>query len=285
MKFEHILLIIMFSTICLNTACGSTDDDSYANYGDISSVVEDSTKVENTSVLDIENNTSEDSSTSKDETVIESTSITSETVTTTIDSSSNENKKTTTTSVKSSKNTTNTSNTSVGKVTTEKVTTMAKNNDTPVENISNNVDEDIPEESVIGVIQVSEEVQVSSVTPNGVFEDSDMLLTYNGQSISVDMPMTDILALIGEPYDYQSNLGCYNEWNDEVYIYNSIQIDANTYDGNIYQARIITILNSNIATSKGVAIGSTFDDMKNAYGEQYLDLDNTYNKGRYIIYP
>lgn len=214
MKFEHILLIIMFSTICLNTACGSTDDDSYANYGDISSVVEDSTKVEDTSVLDIENNTSEDSSTSKDETVIESTSITSETVTTTIDSSSNENKKTTTTSVKSSKNTTNTSNTSVGKV-----TTMAKNNDTPVENISNNVDEDIPEESVIGVIQVPEEVQVSSVTPNGVFEDSDMLLTYNGQSISVDMPMTDILALIGEPYDYQSNLGCYNEWNDEVYIY------------------------------------------------------------------
>lgn len=60
------------------------------------------------------------------------------------------------------------------------------------------------------------------------------------------------------------------------YIYNSIQIDANTYDGNIYQARIITILNSNIATSKGVASGSTFDDMKNAYGEQYLDLDNTY---------
>lgn len=151
MKFKHILLIIMFSTICLNTACGSTDDDSYANYGDISSVVEDSTKVEDTSVLDIENNTSEDSSTSKDETVIESTSITSETVTTTIDSSSNENKKTTTTSVKSSKNTTNTSNTSVGKVTTEKVTTMAKNNDTPVENISNNVYEDIPEESVIGI--------------------------------------------------------------------------------------------------------------------------------------
>ncbi len=270
MNFKRIMLFILLTTTILSTSCGATeDDDSYADYDSISSAGEETS-------LDSNLSTSLDVTTVTDTTTSVDTSKTD----TTEDTTTSTDTSKTTTSVGTSKTTTSAKTSKTTTVTTavENDSTTPKNNvqNTTVENvqIEDNTTPQVVAELQQGAEAIQNDLPVN--TSNGTFEDSDMILTYNGQSISVDMSMSDILALIGDPYDYQSNLGCYNEWNDEVYIYNDIQVDANTYDGNIYEARIITILNSNVSTSKGIVIGSTVQDMENAYGTQYMDMGNMY---------
>jgi len=267
MNFKRIILFILLTTTILSTSCGATeDDDSYANYGSISSI-------EEVTSLDSTTTSSLDITTVTDITTYADTSETDTTEDTTTSTSVSTSK--TTDSTSTSKATTSAS-TSKATTTTESTTTLKSNAQNTT--VTNAQVQDTTTQAVAGVQQDADALQndLSSNASNGTFEDSDMILTYNGQSISVDMNMSDILALIGDPYDYQSNLGCYNEWNDEVYIYNDIQVDANTNDGNIYKSRIITILNSNVSTSKGIVIGSTVQDMENAYGTQYTDMGNVY---------
>lgn len=267
MNFKRIILFILLTTTILSTSCGATeDDDSYADYGSISSI-------EEVTSLDSTTTSSLDITTVTDITTYADTSETDTTEDTTTSTSVSTSK--TTDSTSTSKATTSAS-TSKATTTTESTTTLKSNAQNTT--VTNAQVQDTTTQAVAGVQQDADALQndLSSNASNGTFEDSDMILTYNGQSISVDMNMSDILALIGDPYDYQSNLGCYNEWNDEVYIYNDIQVDANTNDGNIYKSRIITILNSNVSTSKGIVIGSTVQDMENAYGTQYTDMGNVY---------
>ncbi|MCD7800216.1 MAG: hypothetical protein LUG94_03275 [Ruminococcus sp.] len=267
MNFKRIILFILLTTTILSTSCGATeDDDSYADYGSISSI-EEVTSLDNTTTSSLDITTVTDITTYAD---TSETDTTEDTTTSTSVSTSK-----TTDSTSTSKATTSAS-TSKATTTTESTTTLKSNAQNTT--VTNAQVQDTTTQAVAGVQQDADALQndLSSNASNGTFEDSDMILTYNGQSISVDMNMSDILALIGDPYDYQSNLGCYNEWNDEVYIYNDIQVDANTNDGNIYKSRIITILNSNVSTSKGIVIGSTVQDMENAYGTQYTDMGNVY---------
>ena len=110
----------------------------------------------------------------------------------------------------------------------------------------------------------------SNVTPDGGSNvnptPTGYLFTYNGYQFGVDMKADDVLASLGEPKDKYTSESCAFGGEDTVYYYNSIQVSTNNEYGyeRIYS---IYLEDDLVSTEKGICVGSTADDVKNAYGE------------------
>lgn len=77
---------------------------------------------------------------------------------------------------------------------------------------------------------------------------------------------------------------CAFEGMDKLYSYENYQIQ--TYqDGNEDKIFSIDLLNENIQTTEGIKIGSTLEEMKKVYGENYTqnDTEYTYTLGKTTI--
>ena len=92
------------------------------------------------------------------------------------------------------------------------------------------------------------------------------LFTYNGYQFGVDMPADAVIAALGEPRDKYTSESCAFGGEDTVYYYSSIQISTNNEYGyeRIYS---IYLEDDLVSTEKGICVGSTAEDVKNAYGE------------------
>lgn len=92
------------------------------------------------------------------------------------------------------------------------------------------------------------------------------LFTYNGYQFGVDMPADEVIAALGEPKDKYTSESCAFGGEDTVYYYSSIQISTNNEYGyeRIYS---IYLEDDLVSTEKGICVGSTAEDVKNAYGE------------------
>ena len=97
-------------------------------------------------------------------------------------------------------------------------------------------------------------------------EPSGYLFTYNGYQFGVDMPAEDVIASLGEPKDKYTSESCAFGGEDTVYYYSSIQVSTNNEYGyeRIYS---IYLEDDLVSTEKGICVGSTAEDVKNAYGE------------------
>lgn len=92
------------------------------------------------------------------------------------------------------------------------------------------------------------------------------LFTYNGYQFGVDIIADDTLANLGEPKDQYTSESCAFGGEDTVYYYSSIQVSTNNEYGyeRIYS---IYLEDDLVSTEEGICVGSTADDVKEAYGE------------------
>ena len=97
-------------------------------------------------------------------------------------------------------------------------------------------------------------------------EPTGYLFTYNGYQFGVDMKADDVIASLGEPKDKYTSESCAFGGEDTVYYYSSIQISTNNEYGyeRIYS---IYLEDDLVSTEKGICVGSTAEDVKQAYGE------------------
>lgn len=101
---------------------------------------------------------------------------------------------------------------------------------------------------------------IPSTTPVG------FTFTYNGYQFGVDMSIDTVVQNLGQPKDKAEMNSCAFGGTNYVYYYNSIQI--NTTDDQGYD-RIYTIYLEDdlVTTEKGVCVGNTAQQVKDAYGE------------------
>ena len=99
-----------------------------------------------------------------------------------------------------------------------------------------------------------------STTPVG------FTFTYNGYQFGVDMSIDTVVENVGEPKDKAEMNSCAFGGTHYVNYYNSIQI--NTTDDQGYD-RIYTIYLEDdlVSTEKGISVGNTAQQVKDAYGE------------------
>ena len=99
-----------------------------------------------------------------------------------------------------------------------------------------------------------------STTPAGY------TFTYNDCQFGVDIVAADVLAKLGTPKDQYTSESCAFGGEDTVYYYSSIQVSTNNEDGyeRIYS---IYLEDDLVSTEEGICVGSSAEDVKNAYGE------------------
>ena len=100
------------------------------------------------------------------------------------------------------------------------------------------------------------------------------LFTYNDVQFGVDIAADEVLAKLGAPKDQYTSESCAFGGEDTVYYYSSIQISTNNEYGyeRIYS---IYLEDDLVATEEGIFVGSTADDVKNAYGEPGTNSTDT----------
>lgn len=103
----------------------------------------------------------------------------------------------------------------------------------------------------------------------------------NGQEITMGDKAAEFIKGAGSPTSQSSAPSCAFEGDDTVYDYSSYQVT--TYQSNgVELVTGVYLLDSSISTKEGVNIGSTMDEVKKAYGDDYQEEYGvfTYTKGK-----
>ncbi len=108
-------------------------------------------------------------------------------------------------------------------------------------------------------------------TESAPSEEADGLsFVYNGTAIQPNAPAEPILSALGEPKSYTEETSCAFDGLDKTYFYGSFYLQ--TYpaaDGE--RVFCLWLVDDAVATPEGVYIGSTEQQVKDAYGEDSLD--------------
>ena len=106
--------------------------------------------------------------------------------------------------------------------------------------------------------------------PSAGFSDSDIAFVYNNASVRPTDNMSDVIAKIGEASNVASAPSCIGVGEDKIYSYGDFKIESYP-DAAGEKVLNIVIEGNTVATSKGVTVGMTAEDIKNAYGTDRLD--------------
>lgn len=101
---------------------------------------------------------------------------------------------------------------------------------------------------------------------SGAFSAKDICLTVNGKTVTVDLSVSELLAALGDGYEYAEAVSCVYEGMDKTYTYP----DAVVYtypDGGTEHLMELYCSGGDVKTSRGIAIGSSRADVIAAYGE------------------
>ena len=91
--------------------------------------------------------------------------------------------------------------------------------------------------------------------------------TVSGQTLEIGMNLTEnVVTKLGDAIDIQSAPSCHFDGEDTIYVYDNYSLY--TYaDGDKDVLYLIEISAEGVTTADGIGIGSTYDDVKKAYGE------------------
>jgi len=102
-------------------------------------------------------------------------------------------------------------------------------------------------------------------------EEANVLaFVYNGTTIQPNAPAEPILSALGEPKSYTEETSCAFDGLDKTYFYGSFYLQ--TYpaaDGE--RVFCLWLVDDAVTTPEGIYIGSTEQQVKDAYGEDSLD--------------
>lgn len=114
-----------------------------------------------------------------------------------------------------------------------------------------------------------------SAAPEGALTDADAVFTYNGVSVELNSDADAAVSELGEANDVSSQMSCHGEGEDKTYTYDEFVLNTYPLDG---QDRVLEIVvnSDTVATTKGIKIGDTAEQVKAAYGAGYREIGTYY---------
>lgn len=105
---------------------------------------------------------------------------------------------------------------------------------------------------------------------------SEAAILVNGQIVRIMTEMNSVSSVFGTPTSVESVQSCLgsNKDDDKIYYYNGYLVQT-LYDG-VEKIYYISITDTGVSTAKGIKIGDSTTDVKNAYGIPSLEEDWMY---------
>ena len=109
---------------------------------------------------------------------------------------------------------------------------------------------------------------------NGGFSEADLSLTVDGVSVTAKTEMKEILADLGDNYEYYEAISCVYEGMDKTFDYENLSLY--TYpDGDSDRLMEIYCVGGEVTTSKGITFGATKAEIIEQYGKDYVESGAT----------
>lgn len=124
----------------------------------------------------------------------------------------------------------------------------------------------------------------SATTPNGDAADDLFTFTYQSVKIAPFALADQVIDDLGEAMSYFEAESCAFAGLDKIYTYSSFEIST-VPEGGEDHISLIVLLDDTVATEEGIRIGSTREDVIEAYGDEY-ELQGTalaYHRGESIL--
>ena len=103
-------------------------------------------------------------------------------------------------------------------------------------------------------------------------ENFDMAIVFDGKTYPIHCSAHDLIAVLGDDYDYNETISCTREGYEKTYEYDGLRIDTlPDGDGDIVGLFVIT--GSRFSTPRNITVGSTREELVAAYGDNYYDDD------------
>lgn len=122
---------------------------------------------------------------------------------------------------------------------------------------------------------VQEEVKSDETKEDKTKEPSGYAFQYNGVSIYMNVDAAPIVDALGEPSNYFEAESCAFKGLDKTYTYPGFEITTYPLDDKDYISSVY-LMDDTVSTPEGVYLGATFDDMKAAYGDNYIESSGSY---------
>ena len=117
---------------------------------------------------------------------------------------------------------------------------------------------------------------------NGGSSSSEPGFTYTNGSVTIEMnsDAAAVIEKLGEPLDYFESESCAFEGLDKVYTYPGFKLNTYPEDDKDYVLSVV-FMDHTVETEEGIAIGSTKDQVTEAYGDPAKESDTSlvYEKG------
>lgn len=104
-------------------------------------------------------------------------------------------------------------------------------------------------------------------------------LSIDGKDIVIGQNAESFLKLAGEPIDRYTSPSCAFEGDDNVYDYGHYQITT-FVDSGVEKFTGFYLLDESISTKEGIKIGSSFEEMVDKYGSDYVENFGAYTYNR-----
>ena len=106
---------------------------------------------------------------------------------------------------------------------------------------------------------------------SGAIPASDAVFSYNGASVELNTPMDDVLKKLGEAKNVSSQTSCHGKGEDFTYEYEGFIVHTYPLDGKNMVLEVV-VKAEGIPTSKGIKVGSTAEEVKAAYGDNFKEV-------------
>ena len=162
--------------------------------------------------------------------------------------------------------------------TTVAETTEVSESETEAETTAEEKKEEEKKEETTEADNSNDEQPSGGNTQNGGFSDSDLAFTLNGSSLTVGNDLSGFIGANAPAETSDPAPSCLGEGGEDIiYTFDHFTINGYRKD-DLTIATDITFSDSDVATSKGIKIGSSKDDVIKAYGSGYTE------QGRDIVY-
>ena len=104
----------------------------------------------------------------------------------------------------------------------------------------------------------------------GAFSEKDLGIAVQGKIHYLREDSTEVLAALGEDYEYSEMVSCVYDGKDKTYAYAGITVNTVPVDGKDI-IEMFTITDTAYTTLRGITVGATRDEVIAAYGEEYFD--------------
>lgn len=113
-----------------------------------------------------------------------------------------------------------------------------------------------------------------STNGNFAFKSNDIL-------ISIDDVYENVLNQLGEPMKYFEAPSCAYQGLDKTYYYNGFEVTTYTDEKEVDHIASVLLVDDTVTTQEGIYIGSSVEDIIDAYGSDYEEATGqyTYIKG------